>query len=522
MKHSFIIVTAGQDCAVRDLRRTANSLLASHVTPNHWIISDSTLAHERVTRTRKMRTSSIVIARSNIVVIENAVVVFLPAGDRLHPQALELINLKLTEQPGIDFIYGDSSHRGASRFEDASIVRRPGWSPERLRSHNYIGEFVAVRARVAALAGGATMLSRLHSHDRNLRLSEASKRAHRISEVLHLSTQQRIEPTASLVSVQEHCQRTGINADCSLDLQVAAVRVQRHVSRKPKISVILPTRGTVQTIRGQSVVMAAHALTSLRSTCNYLKLEIIAVLDKETPDESRSQIVSAGGPALKVVEYDQEFNFAEKVNLGVVNSDGDYLLLLNDDTEFISSDTIETLMGLLEDPEVAMSGPMLLYEDGLIQSAGHILNPIPYDLYRHRSPQHVGAQNLLRVQREVSGVIAACVLIKRSAFMEVGGLCTLFPSNYNDVDFGLKLRDAGYRIIWTPHAQMYHFESKTRSPKLQPFEVAHIGKRWRDALDDDPYFNPHLERYMSIWKENVIGHKSLEDALGPTAPIASK
>jgi hypothetical protein len=69
---------------------------------------------------------------------------------------------------------------------------------------------------------------------------------------------------------------------------------------------------------------------------------------------------------------------------------------------------------------------------------------------------------------------------------------------------------------------MYHFESKTRSPKLQPFEVAHIGKRWRDALDDDPYFNPNLERYMSIWKENVVGHKSLEDALGPTAPIASK
>jgi GT2 family glycosyltransferase len=300
------------------------------------------------------------------------------------------------------------------------------------------------------------------------------------------------------------------------------VRVQRHVSRKPKISVILPTRGTVQDIRGQSVVMAAHALTSLRSTCNYPNLEIIAVLDKETSDESRSQIVSAGGTALKVVEYDQEFNFAEKVNLGVVNSDGDYLLLLNDDTEFISADTIETLMGLLEDPEVAMSGPMLLYEDGLIQSAGHILNPIPYDLYRHRSPQHLGAQNLLRVQREVSGVIAACVLIKRSAFMEVGGLCTLFPSNYNDVDFGLKLRDAGYRIIWTPHAQMYHFESKTRSPKLQPFEVATIGKRWRDALDDDPYFNPHLERYISVWKENVIGHKSLEDALGPTAPIASK
>jgi O-antigen biosynthesis protein len=232
VKHSFIIVTAGQDCAVRDLRRTANSLLASHVTPNHWIVSDSTLAHERITRTRKMRTSSIVIARSDIVVIENAVVVFLSAGDQLHPHTLEMIDRKLTEQPGIDFLYGDSSHGRTSLFEEVSMVRRPGWSPERLRSHNYIGEFVAVRARVAASAGGATMLSRLHSHDRNLRLSEASKRAHRISEVLYLSTQQRIEPTASLTAVQEHCQRTGINADCTLDPHVAVVRVQRHANQK--------------------------------------------------------------------------------------------------------------------------------------------------------------------------------------------------------------------------------------------------------------------------------------------------
>ena len=417
-----------------------------------------------------MRTSSIVIARSDVVVIEHAVVVFLRAGDELSPNALAVIDQKLTEQPGIDFIYGDSSHGRPSRFEEVTNVRRPGWSPERLRSHNYVGDLVAVRARVAASAGGATFLSKLHSHDRSLRLSEHSKNAVRIAEVLCLSTQDRIEPTASLDAVTEHCTRTGINAECSIDTNVPVVRVNRHVSRKPKISVIVPTRGTVQEIRGKNIVMAAH----------------------------------------------------EKVNLGVVNSDGDYILLLNDDTEFISPDAIETLMGLLEDPEVAMAGPMLLYEDGLIQSAGHILNPIPYDLYRHRSPQHVGAQNMLRVQREVSGVIAACVLIKRSAFLEVGGLCTLFPSNYNDVDFGLKLRDAGYRIVWTPHAQLYHFESKTRSPKLRPFEVASIGKRWRDKLDDDPYFNPHLERYISVWKQNVLGQRSLVEALGPTAPIASK
>jgi GT2 family glycosyltransferase len=101
-------------------------------------------------------------------------------------------------------------------------------------------------------------------------------------------------------------------------------------------------------------------------------------------------------------------------------------------------------------------------------------------------------------------------------------LCTDFPSNYNDVDFGLKVQELGYRVVFTPHAQFFHFESQTRSPRLQTFEVAKIGARWRDKLDNDPYFNPHLERYVSMWKQNLIGQRSLLDALGPTAPIASK
>jgi GT2 family glycosyltransferase len=150
------------------------------------------------------------------------------------------------------------------------------------------------------------------------------------------------------------------------------------------------------------------------------------------------------------------------------------------------------------------------------------LNPVPYDLYRHRSTDITGAQNMLRVQREVSGVIAAFALVRRTTFEEVGGLCTKFPSNYNDVDFSLKVQEIGHRVLWTPHATVLHFESQTRSPLLQAFEVAAIGARWRDKLDDDPYSNPHLERYQSIWKQNSIAQESMSFALGPIAPIASK
>jgi GT2 family glycosyltransferase len=329
-------------------------------------------------------------------------------------------------------------------------------------------------------------------------------------------------PAASLDAVKQHCIRTGIDAVCTIDKTMQTVRVKRRLRSQPKISVIVPTRGTTENLKGNQVVLAAHAIKTLIDRSTYQNFDVIAVLDSVTPSESRRAIQEAGGSRLKIVDYDRPFNFAEKINLGAVCSDAELLLFLNDDTEIITPDALETLVGILEDQTVGMAGPMLLYEDMTIQSAGHILNPVPFDLYRERDLSCTGAQNLLRVQREVSGLIAACVLVKRSVFDEVGGLCTLFPSNYNDVDFGLKVQDAGYRIVWTPHAQFHHFESKTRSPKLQPFEVATIGARWRNKLEDDPYFNPHLERYIDIWKENVIGQRSVLDALGPTAPIASK
>lgn len=518
----IVVVTSAAGHTNKELKRTAVGLVRSAIRPQHWIVTESTLEHQRVTRMRSVRYSGIHIASSSINLDPQSVVVFLRAGDTLEPHALTIILEHLRTNPLAQMLYADSSHGRSGRFEEVSEVRRPGWSPERLRSQCYVGDTLIATAQTVEAAGGVSLLADLHEHDRALRLSEHAQNISRIAELLTLSSQDRMLPSASLSAVQEHCTRVGIDAKCTMPYTVSVVRVARHCATTPKISVIVPTRGTVETIRDNKVVLAAHAISTLLGATKYPSIEVIAVLDKETPDESRREIIAAGGGRLQVVDYDRPFNFAEKVNLGVVCSNGEYILLLNDDTEMISPDALETLVGLLQDPKVAMAGPMLLYEDGLIQSAGHLLNPVPYDLYRHQSTDHVGAQCLLRAQREVSGVIAACALIKRNVFDEAGGLCTKFPSNYNDVDFGLKLHQLGYRTIWTPHAQFFHFESQTRSPKLQTFEMATIGARWRDMLDDDPYSNPQLERYVSVWKQNVIGQRSLLEALGPIAPIASK
>ena len=516
-----VVVTDSSHASASELKRTAQSILDSTRRPTHWIVARTRLEHERVTRMRDLRRTGIIVARDDIPLPDNAVVVFVRAGDTLEPEALSTIVDAFEADAATYVLYGDSLCTAARRFEHDIEVRRPQWSPERLRSHNYIGSLIATRTAVAARAGGIALLATAHEHDRALRLCEVAAPV-RMSELLYRCPTARLMPEASVDAVRQHCARVGIDADISRDSRLGVVRVRRRIATIRRISVIMPTRGTSGEIGGRNVVLGAHALHALRTRTTYPDIEIVVVFDHDTPAEARAAIMAAAGDNARAVDYDKPFNFADKVNLGALCSTGEYVLLLNDDTEMVTPDALETLAGLLEDPTVAMAGPMLLYEDGLIQSAGHLLNPVPYDLYRHRSPEHTGAQHLLRVQREVSGVIAAFALIRRSAFEDVGGLCIKFPSNYNDVDFSLKLQELGYRVLWTPHATVLHFESQTRSPLLKPFEVTTIGARWRDKLDDDPYSNPHLERYQSIWKQNVIGQESVSVALGPTAPIASK
>ena len=123
----------------------------------------------------------------------------------------------------------------------------------------------------------------------------------------------------------------------------------------------------------------------------------------------------------------------------------------------------------------------------------------------------------MRVQREVSSVIAACLLTSRKVYEEVGGLSTQFPGNWNDIDFALKVQQAGHKVVFTPYAGFFHFESKTRVALRIETEVGKLGERWGDILDDDPYFNPRLQRFINVWRSDFHTNRSYEEALGPTA-----
>ncbi|MFM8390801.1 MAG: hypothetical protein ACKOA5_16335, partial [Actinomycetota bacterium] len=182
---------------------------------------------------------------------------------------------KFAAETRADFVYGDSLHTTDDRYEEPFQVLRPGWSPERLRGHNYVGDVVFATEAVVAAAGGAEFLATLSAHDRSLRLSERAERHQRIPEFLYVADWRHATPRADVVAVREHCLRVGITATCDTD-NGSAVRVRRTLASQPRVAVIVPTRGTRAEVFGSDRVLAAGAIATMRATSTYPRLEYIA------------------------------------------------------------------------------------------------------------------------------------------------------------------------------------------------------------------------------------------------------
>ena len=506
---SFLFVTNAADASPEALAVTAKSLRRLGFTRRAWYVANGPATlHQLAGR------------RITIGDDESAEwVVFVASGDVVERDPLHIAT---TIGAGVDVLYGDTRH--AIKRDDPlpTFQRRPSFSPERLRSHDYIGEFIMTRRSVVNAAGGLELLANAGSHDRNLRLTEKARQVFRSPVIFNVTPNPNLLPVADQAAVAQHLQRTGITATAILDPATPAVRVERTLTRQPKVSVIIPSRGSSAEVRGVTFPLVVNAVRTLIERSTYQNLEIIVVADTPTPPEVRAELAQIGGGRLLIVDYDKAFNFAAKNNIGVAHSSGEFILLLNDDAEIISPDALATMLAIFEDGKVGIVGPMLYFEDGSIQSAGHVFTPDPTDMYRSQPADTRGAHNYVRVQREASSVIAACLLTSRAVFDSVGGLSTQFPGNWNDIDFALKVQQAGYSVIFTPHAKFFHFESKTRVALRIETEVAKLGGRWGDILDDDPFFNPRLQRFINVWRSDFHTERSYEDALGPTAPISSK
>jgi glycosyltransferase involved in cell wall biosynthesis len=437
----------------------------------------------------------------------------------------------------IDVAYSDHDLlRPDGRFCSPSY--KPDFSPERLRSQNYITHLLVARRSLVELVGGfRDGFDGAQDHDLVLRLTERAGGVAHVAKVLYHWRQSPNSVTSSsqnkpwafeagVRAVADHCARVGIDATVELTANEGCYRVIRRLAERPLVSVVIPTRGSAGRVWGATRVFVVDAVQSLLEHSSYRELEFVVVYDSATPEPVLAALRRIAGEQLVLVEYDQPFNFSDKMNLGAVHASGDLLLMLNDDTELIEPTSIEILVAHLETPGVALVGAKLLFSDGTLQHGGHVYH---YDL-RHAclgwSGDSPGPWPLrpLAVERECSGVTAAAALIHRSAFEEIGGFATELPLNFNDVDFCLKLRAAGHRIVWTPWAQWYHFESRTRVPELAPGEYEFINERWHYAINNDPYYNINLEPRRSDWLERPLrsGAPAIESRPNAFRRLASR
>jgi GT2 family glycosyltransferase len=398
--------------------------------------------------------------------------------------------------------YADDADTLDVFYADSSDDLRPDFSPERLRCQNYFGELVVFRtALVRKIGGYRRELGLAAAYDLVLRATTAAR------VVCHVrSATYRTKSGTSRAgtpaffggntyekdysrALREHLLATGGGHVVSI-AQNGVFDTRRDVIGTPLISIVIPTRGTNYGVGGNEKALVIQAVRSIIDLTTYSNFEIVVVADAVADPAVLAQLSAIAGDRLRFVTWTKPFNFSEKMNFGVLHARGEFVLLLNDDVDVLSSSWLESMLALAQRPNAGMVGAMLYYGDDTIQHAGHA--------YVQGSPTHIGL-GLQRgstgpnsgylVEREVSGVTAACALMPTTVFLDVGGFTALLPGNFNDVDLCLKVGWKGYDIYWTPHAELYHFESKTRDAHVHYYELDVIGRRWGLRLSD-PRFWP--------------------------------
>jgi GT2 family glycosyltransferase len=256
---------------------------------------------------------------------------------------------------------------------------------------------------------------------------------------------------------------------------------------------VIPTRGESRVIGGRSTVLVLHCLRSILATSTYGACEIVCVADASTDPSTLAELRALGGERLRIVIYDQPFNFSAKVNLGAAHSDGEHLLLLNDDMEVITPDWIERMVMYCGHAGIGAVGAQLRWEDERVQHAGVVLEGgLPGHVYRGAGTDlHGYAENVLVTQNYLA-VTGACLMTPRDVFERAAGLSVELPVNYNDIDYCLKVREQGLRVVYDADTLLYHFESSSRDMRVSGRERSMFQKRWRSVIGEDPYSNPNL------------------------------
>lgn len=432
-------------------------------------------------------------------------VALLDHDDRLYPNALaevvRHINLAAQEP---DILYSDERVIGEHGQALNDPFMKPDWSPQMHLSVNYTTHLSVYRRELLERIGGFRKgFEGSQDHDLMLRAVEATT-----TPVVHIpavlyqwraheqSTAQSLEakPHATIAGVKavtEACERRGHPATVQFEPKTGHYRVDYRIpDPQPLVSIVIPTRNAVSLLR--------QCIESVRLKSTYSNYEFV-IVDNGSDDPAAlaylRELSDTG--AARVVSSNGYFNFARLCNTGVSHAEGEYVVLLNNDTEVITGDWLEAMVGLAQLPGTGAVGAKLLYEDGHVQHAGVVGlgDVIAGHSGRHRSADDPMYIHLINTVHEAIAVTGACLCVKKTTYQQAGGLDEQWvPNAYGDVDLCLRLRERGLVSLYTPYAQLLHLESPSRRLNVEAFERQYMRQRWGNELLNDPYVNPNLVR----------------------------
>lgn len=426
--------------------------------------------------------------------------------DLLAPNALYEIAKAVNEHPDAEVIYTDEDKVTTDLKEHFQPHLKPDFNLDLLRSNNYICHFfVASRDLIKRVGGFRPEFNGAQDYDLILRCTEQAKQIVHIPKILYhwrvhkASTAD--NPASKMYAfdagkraIEEHLVRCRTKGTVQHTKNLGFYRVKYEVCGEPLVSIIIPNKDQSEALK--------KCLDSIREKTSYRNYEIIIVENNSEEPETFAFYKKIAGEKIKIVTWEGEFNYSAINNFGVRHARGDYLLLLNNDVEIINGDWLTEMLSHCQRKEVGIVGAKLYYPDNTIQHAGIIIGiggvagsvfvglPRAFSGYLHKAS----------IQLDLSAVTAACMLVKRSVFEQVGGLEEKLKVAFNDVDFCLRVREKGYLVVYDPYAELYHYESKTRGAedtkeKIRRFqtEIEYMRSHWIGLLKKgDPYYNCNL------------------------------
>ena len=435
--------------------------------------------------------------------------------DLLAPNALYEIALALEKNPEADVVYTDEDKVTTDLKEHFQPHLKPDFNLDLLRSNNYICHFFTVRREIVEQVGGFRKeFDGAQDYDFIFRCTEEARKILHIPEILyHWRTHKEStadNPASKMYAfeagkraIEAHLKRTGTDGEVSHTPDLGFYRVKYPVKGEPLISIIIPNKDEKESLEA--------CLKSIWEKTTYKNYEIIVVENNSTSDEIFRYYKEISKKGVRLLRWKKEFNYSAINNFGAAHAKGEFLLFLNNDVTVITPDWLTELAGLCQRKEVGAAGVKLLYPDNTIQHAGCVIGigGIAGHMFVDMPANRTGYLHKASLLQDMSAVTAACMIVKKQVFDQVGGFTEKLAVAFNDVDLCLKINKAGSLVVYDPYVQLYHMESKTRGAedskeKVRRFqtEIEYMRCHWLDILKNgDPYYNKNLS--LTKWNYSL-------------------